>query len=196
MNGYDNSVPFVNYKALESLLIEGEKMIATESNSIPEAVKVSFFGKTWDNVGISYHSYSDLDVNKVIKQINAFVNQSSKLSKEIEPEFCKAFYKKLNEHTKAYPINKYSDAKPIKYVNPAIQLKSIHPVYLYDRKNKKETDKVGLIISGEWAADEEHGWSFGWHDGKWNHEITEFIDYLDLFILFEDKYNNYQVHQL
>ena len=173
---------FVDIKCLESLLIEGEAMsLAMESTEIPQSVKVNFFGKTWNDVRISYRSDNNFNNDMVNKQIDSFLNQSSKLSKEIEPEFCKAFYNKLNEHVEAYPINKYSDAKPSKYVNPAIQLKLIQPVYLYDRKNKKETNKIGLIISGEWAADEEHGWAFGWHDGKWNQKITGFIDYLDLF---------------
>lgn len=61
MNGYDNSVPFVNYKALESLLIEDEE-IATENNNLNSN---SEYQKIFDEI----EDYLPTDWKKVVVYI-------------------------------------------------------------------------------------------------------------------------------
>ena len=172
---------FVDYKCLESLLIEGEEMIATEATEDYQKIKVNFFNKVWNNVKVSIRK--NVNIEEANKQIDMFVKNSAKLSKEIESEFCQACYDTMYMwNDDMYPIKKYSDIKPDSHYSWAnLQINYIIATDMYDRKNKCSSGKVGLIICGEWPADPEHGWCFGYHDGKWNHDIREFDNCLDLF---------------
>ena len=97
---------FVDYKCLESLLIDGNK-IAMESIEDYQKIKVNFFNKVWNNVKVSIRK--NVNIEEANKQIDMFVKNSTKLSKEIESEFCQACYDTMYMwNDDMYPIKKYT----------------------------------------------------------------------------------------
>lgn len=159
--------------ALEAMKIDdGEKT----------SVKLNFFGKTWD-VKVDYHK--GISIPEANKQIDLLVKNGAKLSREIESEFCKYCEDTMATYTdddECYPIKKYSDIKNEScYSWAALSVKGISAVDMYDRKNKCKSGKIGLIVFGDFPYDPEHGWSFGFCDGRWNGIMRDFIDYIDVF---------------
>ena len=142
---------FVDYKCLESLLIEGEDLIATEWNGfITEEVLVNFFNKQW-KVSVWYNLPEDR-LKEGKKALKDFLKNSSSISSKIEFQFCKevmnlGYYEDLVEDNMVPKnLTKYSEI-------PKLTLGSIEVTYTYNSKS------IVVCPSGDFEIDPEHGWA-------------------------------------
>lgn len=165
MNGYDNSVPFVNYKALESLIIEGEE-IATESISGDKAT-IKFFGKEW-NPRIHYDMGDKSEEAKKIANtaITKLISRSESISKSIESSFCREA-NSINNEVKLVnsQIKSYSDIPKISVTGISVQAKEY----------KKPENGVIVVLQGEWTLDPEHGYSIGFDNNRFIGDIRQYM---------------------
>lgn len=160
MNGYDNSVPFVSYKALESLLIEDKELsIANEKMTwIKDNSKgVSYFNKKWNCD--TYIHVPEEHVDEAKAALNKFISVSNSLSTRYESWMINqikrfSWFNELVEE-KIIPknISKYTDI-------PDLTLGDIEVATTY------RTKKIVVIISGRYAIDEEHGWAIAFINNK------------------------------
>lgn len=165
MNGYDNSVPFVNYKALESLLIEGEE-IATEAIT-GDKVTLKFFGKEWTpRIHYDMGDKSE-DAKKIANNaISKLISRSESISKSIESKFCKEA-NTINNEVKLInsQIKAYSDIPKISVTGISVQAKE------YKEPNKG----VYVVLQGEWTLDPEHGFSIGFDNNRFIGDIRQYM---------------------
>ena len=159
-------------EVLENLLIAVESY--TESKR-----RVNFFNKEW-NVNVIVNDECNPD--EANKQIEMFIKNSKKFSKMIEKEFCKTAEDQYNEWwypEKEITITSYNDFD--KMPERKLTLNSIEAVNMYDSNTKQKSSQVGLIVSGEYGVDPEHGWSFGYCNGKWNKVLFGYSGWLTKF---------------
>ena len=156
---------FVDYKCLESLLIEGKDLIATEWNGfITEKVLVNFFNKQWE-VSVWYNLPEDrLEEGK--KALNNFLKKSSSISSKIESQFCKevmnlGYYEDLVEDNMVpKKLTKYSEI-------PELTLGYIEVTYTYKSKS------IVVCPSGGFEIDPEHGWAIALLKNKWIGHLSD-----------------------
>ena len=173
---------FVNYKCLESLLIEGENLIATEQSnklSTPgmimdldkkrDKINIRFFNKIW-KVPVQYdtnNSSNITDYTDFNKPLSRIAYRSKKLSAEIEPSFVN-LCNKMNDdpkYTGIDNIEKYEDLKKLTIKDSSIQY---YP---------KHNDTIYIVLRGNIDIDPEHGYSIAFVDGKWIPFIGQYSDF-------------------
>ena len=163
---------FVDYKCLESLLIEGRELIATEVMS-GNKINFKFFGKEWSPT-IHYDMGDKSDAAKKIadKAITELAARSESTSKYIESKFCKEANK---ENCYYYPkrittpIKSYSDIPTL----------SITGISVQSKKYGDPTKGVIVILQGEWTIDPEHGFSIGFDNGHFIGDIRQYMSDYD-----------------
>lgn len=150
---------FVDYKCLESLLIEGADLIANEKLAFIEdtAKNVSYFGKKWNcNV---YLNVPEERVDEAKAALNKFLSASSSLSSKYESWMINQiknnpyFEFAVEDNVVPKNISKYIDI-------PDLRLNDIEVSTTY------RTKKMVVIISGGYAIDEEHGWAIAFVNNK------------------------------
>ena len=151
---------FVDYKCLESLLIEGKELsIANEKNAWIEdnAKNVSYFGKKWNCN--TYINVPEERVDEAKAALNRFISASNSLSTKYESWMINQiksfswFDDLVDEKVITKNISKYTDISDL-------TLCDIEVATTY------RTKKIVVIISGGYAIDEEHGWAIAFINNK------------------------------
>ena len=171
---------FVDYKCLESLLIEGEELIATEVMS-GNKINFKFFGKEWSPT-VHYDMGNKTDEAKKIADIAIakLSTRSESISKSIESKFCKeanALNNSLHPKVIDSPINSYSDIPTLTITGISVQSK----------KYGDPSKGVIVILQGEWTLDPEHGFSIGFDNGRFIGDIRQYMSDYDFDYNIGDK---------
>lgn len=166
---------FVNFKCLESLLIEGEELkIANENTTLP-TVNINFFNKDFSKILI--HNDTGIktpEMNKrVVNAVNSFLTKSKSISSRIEKKFCDLCRKSYNEDRNYFTKLGMSDCSS--YADfPTLTIKSITAQL---EKYKDDSSNIIVVLQGEYTLDPEHGFSIGFINGKFLNTIQEFMGY-------------------
>ena len=171
---------FVDYKCLESLLIEGGELIATEVMS-GNKITFKFFSKEW-NPKVHYDMGNKSDEAKKIADmaIAKLSTRSESISKSIESKFCKeanAVNNSLHPKVINSPIKSYSDIPTLTVTGISVQSK----------KYGDPSKGVIVILQGEWTLDPEHGFSIGFEDGRFIGDIRQYMSDYDFDYNIGDK---------
>ena len=158
---------FVDYKCLESLLIEGEDLIATEFSAYPDnpdIVSVNFFNEMW-KAKVWYNLPEDrLEEGKAA--LKSFVRNSKSISSKIESQFCKEvmdigfYYDLVEDNIVPETLTKYSEI-------PGLTLGFIEVTTTYKSRS------IVVCPSGGFEIDPEHGWALAFLKNKWIGHLSE-----------------------